>query len=122
MPAISSINLTNGIKIDGVGIPSVNLPVGNFPSSGTLAVRETYIQNLIQAAYEQSFLVSSLTPDEGARQKPPILKNYERIETIGGKTYLIRKLMFISFHLFSMSPWNYTIRCSDEPIIGEWWL
>lgn len=122
MPSIRGIDLTNGIKIDGVGIPSVNLSATSFSTIGTIADREAQINSQVQSVYEYSEPLSSVTLDEGPRQKPPILSPRQRIEKIGNKDYLITKRMFVAIHLFSLVPLKYTICCSDEPIEGEWWL
>ena len=122
MPSIRGIDLSNGIKIDGVGIASVNLSAASFSTIGTIADREAQINRLVQSAYEYSELLSSITPDEGPRQKLPILNPRQRIEKIGNKDYLITKRMFVAIHLFSLTPLKYTICCSDGPIEGEWWL
>ena len=122
MPPIKSINLSDGIKIVGNGIPSVEYKLAQFPSIGNLLDRQTQVKGLVQSAYEYSEPLNSLTKDEPPTFDPPILTPRQRIEKIGNKDYLITKRMFVDFHIFSLVPLKYTIRCSDEPIEGEWWL
>ena len=120
MPAIKEISFTNGIKIVGDGIPSVDITIAQFPNTGTLANRQTAINKLIQDYYEDRKLLSDFPSDDPVRQNPPVLcLPYERIEKIGGKDYLITTLMFVKVIFYSLSPLKYNIRCSDLPILAS---
>ena len=116
MPAIREISFQNGIKIVGDGIPSVDIAIAQFPSTGTLANRQTTINKLIQEQYEDRQLLSNFPSDDPVRQNPPVLIPRERIEKIGSKDYLITTLMFVKVIIYSLSPLKYNIRCSDLPI------
>ena len=121
MPAIKEISFADGIRIVGDGIPSIEVKLAQFPKTGTLVSRETTLNKLIQEKYEETVLLSSLEPDDRLLQALPILLPCERIEKITGKDYLITTRMFVQVHIYSLSPLKYTIRCSDNPITGEWW-
>lgn len=122
MPPIKEISSADGIKIDCEGLASYWLKLVDFPKTQSWITPEAYggiLTDLIQPQYEQKFLVSSLSSDyhDGLTQ---LLPN-ERIEKIQGKDYLVITTMFVQVHIYSLSPLKYTIRCSDEPITGEWW-
>lgn len=121
MPPIKEISFADGIRIVGDGIPSIEVKLAQFPSTGAMASRETTLNKTIQANYEDRKLLSDFPLDDPVRQSPPILTSNERIEKIAGKDYLITTLMYVQVHLYSLSPLKYTIRCSDSPITGEWW-
>ena len=126
MPAIKEISFADGIRIEGDGIPSVWIKEIDFPKIPPgEAEKEREMEGILtrdlQANYEEKVLLSSLEADDRLLQALPILLPCERIEKISGKDYLITTRMFVQVHLYSLSPLKYTIRCSDDPITGEWW-
>lgn len=116
MPPIKEISFQDGVKIMGDGIPSVDITVAQFPSTGNLASRQANLNKLIQDYYEDKKLLSDFPLDDPVRQNPPILLPRERIEKIAGKDYLITTLMFVKVIIYSLNPLKYNIRCSDDPI------
>ena len=116
MPAIREISFVNGIRIEGDGIPSVNIAVSQFPSIGALANRQAALNRLLQEYYEVEELLSSYPPDDPVRAA--ILNSNQRIQKISGQDYVITTLMYIKVIIYSLSPLKYNIRCSDLPIPG----
>lgn len=112
MPAISKIDLTNGIEIVGSSLSSRELLLSSFPNVGSIKIRENVINQYFQSAYETRVPLNKFHPSEPQRQKPPILQIKERI--VGNE--LITTTMFIKVDILSISPLRYTITCSDLPI------
>jgi len=126
MPSIKAVDLNDGIRIVGSGIPDVWVKEKDFPNIPPgEAEKEREMEGILtrdlQANYEVKTLLSDFPSDDSVRQDPPILVPNERIEKITGKDYLITTIMYVAVHVFSTSPLKYTARCSDYPIIGEWW-
>ena len=130
MPSIKGIDFSDGIRIIGSGIPSAWIKEADFPKiSPGEAEKEREMEGILtsdlQANYEVKTLLSDvpdINADDPLMQDPPILEQNERIEKIRGKDTLITTLMYAAVHIFSTSPLKYTVRCSDSPIGGEWWL
>ena len=124
MPSIKQIDFSDGIRIVGSGIPDVWIKEKDFPKiSPGEAEKEREMEGIlsrdIQANYEVKTLLSDIPNDDPVRLGQ--LLPCERIEKIAGKNYLITTIMYVQVHVFSTSPLKYTVRCSDEPITGEWW-
>ena len=124
MPSIKQIDFSDGIRIVGSGIPDVWIKEKDFPKiSPGEAEKEREMEGIlsrdIQANYEVKTLLSDIPNDDPVRLGQ--LLPCERIEKITGKDYLITTIMYVAVHVFSTSPLKYTVRCSDEPITGEWW-
>ena len=130
MPPIRQIDLSDGIRIVGSGVPSVWIKESEFPKiSPGEAEKEREMEGRLtsdlQANYEVKTLLSDIpdiNDEDPLMQDPPILTQNERIEKIKGKDTLITTLMYVAVHIFATSPLKYTIRCSNSPIGGEWWL
>lgn len=130
MPPIKGIDLSDGIRIEGSGVPNVWIKESEFPQiSPGEAEKEKEMEGILtsdlQTNYEVKTVLSDvpdITPDDPLMQDPPILQQNERIEKIKGKDTLITTLMYVAAHIFSTNPLKYTVRCSDSPIGGEWWL
>jgi len=127
MPPIKSVDLSDGIRIEGSGIPDVWIMKADFPKiSPGEAEKEREMEGILfrdlQANYEIKTLLSDFPSDDPVKQDPPQLLPNERIEKVTGKDYLITTVMYVAAHVFSTSPLKYTVRCSDEPIGGEWWV
>lgn len=128
MPSIKGIDLSDGIRIVGSGIPSVWIKEADFPKiSPGETEKEREMEGILsrdlQANYEDKILLSDIpdiTDDDPLMQG--ILHPNERIEKIRGKDTLITTLMYVAVHIFSTSPLKYTIQCSNSPVGGEWWL
>ena len=124
MPSIKQIDFSDGIRIEGSGIPDVWIKEEAFPKiSPGEAEKEREMEGIlsrdIQANYEVKTLLSDIPNDDPVRLGQ--LLPCERIEKIAGKNYLITTIMYVQVHVFSTSPLKYTVRCSDLPITGEWW-
>ena len=125
MPLIKSVDLSDGIKIVGSGIPDVWVKEKDFPKiSPGEAEKEREMEGILtkdlRANYEVKTLLSEF-PNDDPVKLGQLLPN-ERIEKIAGKDYLITTIMYVAVHVYSTSPLKYTIQCSDFPIGGEWWL
>ena len=125
MPSIKSVDFSDGIRIEGSGIPSVWIHEKDFPKIPPgEAEKEKEMEGILshdlQANYEVKTLLSDF-PNNDPVKLGQLLPN-ERIEKITGKDYLITTIMYVVVHVYSTSPLKYTVRCSDEPIGGEWWL
>ena len=125
MPPIREVNLSDGIRIEGSGVPSVWIKQADFPKIPPgEAEKEREMEGILsrdlQANYEVKTLLSEFPDDDPVRlgQLLPI----ERIEKIKGKDYLITTQMYVAVHIYSTNPLKYTVKCSNEPIGGEWWL
>lgn len=128
MPPIRGIDFSDGIRIIGSGVPSVWIKKADFPKvSPGEAEKEREMEGILsrdlQANYEVKTLLSDIPDitDDDPLMLGQLLPN-ERIEKIRGKDTLITTLMWVAVHIFSTNPLKYTIRCSDSPIGGEWWL
>jgi len=127
MPPIKSVDFSDGIRIEGSGIPDVWVKEKDFPKIPPgEAEKEREMEGILsrdlQANYEVKTLLSEFPSDDSVRQDPPQLVPNERIERIKGRDYLITTIMYVQAHVFSTNPLKYTVRCSDSPIGGEWWL
>lgn len=130
MPPIRQVDLSDGIRIVGSGVPSVWIKEKDFPKipSGE-AEKEREMEGIlirdIQANYEKKTLLSEYPDDDPVKQDPPKLLINERIEKIKGKDYLVSILMYIAVHIYSTNPLKYTVKCQNSragAIGGEWWL
>jgi len=130
MPALRGIDLSEGIKIlhghrSDTILPKTSCIAG---VGEDLADFNNRITRVVQAQYEHWWDLKdpSWGDKAGCRifEKPPRLLPNERIEKIKGKSYYIVTEMFIALHFDSMNPinWPPKIKCSNEPIEGEWWL
>lgn len=130
MPAIRGIDLSGGIKIlhnhrDDVFLPKTSCVVGVGES---LEEFNEKITRIVQTQYEHSWALKDPswgdTKEGRIHLKDPILLPNERIEKIRGKEYYIITEMFVAIHFDSYQPlsWPPKIKCSNEPIGGEWWL
>ena len=126
MPPIKEINLSDGIRIVGSGIPSVWIHGANFPQVSDAQILEENLNNLIQSQYEKWTPLSEYPNDDPVKNKPkPILLINERIEKMQGKEYLVAVTMYVAIHVFSTNPLKYTVKCQNSrsgAIGGEWWL
>lgn len=130
MPPVRQVDLSDGIKIVGSGVPSVWIKEADFPKIPPgEAEKEREMEGILsrdlQANYEIQTLLSDIPDDDPVKQDPPELFINERIEKIKGKWYLITTLMYVAIHVFSTSPLKYTIKCQNRElgaIGGEWWL
>ena len=125
MPPIKSVDLSDGIRIEGSGIPDVWIKKADFPKiSPGEAEKEREMEGIltrdVQSNYEVKTPLSDFPSDDPVKLGQ--LLPTERIEKITGKDYLITTVMYVACHVFSTSPLKYTIRCSDLPIGGEWWV
>ena len=125
MPPIKSVDLSDGIRIEGSGIPSVWIKQADFPKiSPGEAEKEREMEGIltrdVQSNYEVKTPLSAFPSDDPVKLGQ--LLPTERIEKITGKDYLITRVMYVAVHVFSTSPLKYTVRCSDLPIGGEWWV
>ena len=125
MPPIKSVDFSDGIRIEGSGIPDVWVKEKDFPKIPPgEAEKEREMEGILsrdlQANYEVKTLLSDFPSDDPVRLGQ--LVPNERIEQIKGKNYLITTIMYVAVHVFSTSPLKYTVQCSDSPIGGEWWL
>ena len=126
MPPIKYIDLNDGIRIVGSGVPSVWIHRSDFPSLANAQILEGNLNNLIQSQYEKWAPLSEYPSDDPVKNKPkPILLINERIEKVGGTDYLVAITMYVAIHIFSTNPLSYTVGCQNSrsgPIGGEWWL
>lgn len=130
MPPIKEVDLSDGIRVVGSGVPSVWIKESEFPHIPPgEAEKEREMEGILsrdlQANYEVKTLLTDIDPEDPVRQNPPQLFINERIEKIKGKDYLIITTMYVSVHVFSTSPLKYTIKCQNRelgPIGGEWWV
>lgn len=126
MPPIRGIDLSDGIRIIGSGVPSVWVHGTDFPAIADAQILEGNLNNLIQSQYEKWTPLSEYPDDDPVKNKPkPILLINERIEKISGTSYLVSIKMYIAVHVFSTDPLKYTVCCQNSrvgPIGGEWWL
>ena len=125
MPPIKSIDFSDGIRIVGSGIPDVWIKKADFPKiSPGEAEKEREMEGIltrdVQSNYEVKTPLSDF-PNDDPVKLGQLLPN-ERIEKVTGKDYLITTVMYVAVHVFSTSPLKYTVRCSDLPIGGEWWV
>lgn len=122
MPQVRSINLDGGIFIETVGdSPDVNILLAEFPSVSDAEALSNALTSTCQRSVEISKKLNTFPNDDPVRQHPPILGPNERI--VGGD--LIITPVYIAIHVFNypvLSPSDYTVRCSDFPIGGDWWL
>ena len=112
MPAISKIDLTNGIEITGSSIPNRFVSGDTLIVAGSLMYLEGIASDYLQNIYEKSINVNTLPSNAPQRQNPPILGRRERLEG----NNLITTTMYIKVHLFSKSPLKFTVICSNGKI------
>lgn len=130
MPPIKEVDLSDGIRIVGSGVPSVWVKEVDFPNiSPGEAEKEREMEGVLsedlQINYEIQTLLSDYPFDDPSRQEPPELLINERIEKIRGKDYLVAVTMYVAVHIFTYSPLKYTVMCQNSrigPIGGDWWL
>lgn len=128
MPPIRQVDLSDGIRIVGSGVPSVWIKEADFPKIPLgEAEKEREMEGIlsrdIQANYEVKTLLSEYPDDDPVRQGQLLIN--ERIEKIKGKNYLVSVQMYVAVHVYSTSPLKYTVICQNSrsgAIGGEWWL
>jgi len=128
MPPVRQIDLSDGIRIIGSGVPSVWIKRADFPKiSPGEAEKEKEMEGILthdlQANYEVKTLLSEYPPEDPVQQGQLLIN--ERIEKIKGKDYVVAITMYVAVHVFSTSPLKYTICCQNSrlgAIGGEWWL
>ena len=128
MPPVKSIDLSDGIRIVGSGVPSVWIKGQDFPKippgeAEKEREMEGRLTDDLQANYEVKTLLSEYPDDDPVRQGQLLIN--ERIEKIRGKNYLVAITMYVAVHIFSTSPLKYTVMCQNSrlgEIGGEWWL
>ncbi len=120
MPDVRSIDLTNGIRIDGCGkiVEANAVTIVAYP--GNQDKKEQRLNEWLQQQYEVRFQLADYEPDHRVRQVPPSLHAWERIE--GAELVVTR--MYVQAHIYTLSPLKVTVRCQNVeagPIAGEWW-
>ena len=115
-----------------VGVP----PMEMLSNAAKVLVAETDLVQVDARATSQSQLLfedwiplQQISPLDPTRQDPPILQEpYERIDTAGGKQYLVTTTTWFAIHFYSLddpltpeSELRFITRFSTQPIIGEWW-
>ena len=121
MPAIKSVDFSDGIKLIKANGTSVDVPLSQISSfNGTKEELEELARSTLQDFFEVRFRLNSYDSDHRINQDPPVLRDNETIEG----NWIIIKTMFIAVHIYNfpvMSSADYTVRCSKYPITGEWW-
>lgn len=122
MPQVRSINFDDGIFIETVGdLPDVNILLAQFPSVSDADELSNALTSTCQRTVEITKKINTFPNDDPVRDHPPILAPNERI--VGGD--LIITPVYIAVHVFNypvISSSDYTVRTSDFPIGGDWWL
>ena len=122
MPAIKSIDFSDGIKLIKANGSVVEFPLSQITSfNGTREELEALATTTLQEFFEVRFRLNSYDADHRVRQDPPDLRYNERIEG----NWIIITTTFVAVHIFNFpvtAQSDYTIRCSKYPITGEWWL
>lgn len=124
MPPIKGIDLSDGIRIVGSGVPNSRISLAEIealhePNASKL---EQTLTALLQANYEEKTLLSDYPPEDPVSQGQLLIN--ERIERISGKDYVVAITMYVAVHVFSTNPLKYTLKTQDSrlgPIGGEWW-
>ena len=126
MPQVSHIgDLSSGISItmsDGQVFVQDNTEIGGRLAgvSGNLTKKENKFNEWLQdqPPFTVSYPQDSWEPDHRIRQDPSVLHDNEYI--VDGIVYIIKT--YVAVHIFEASPLRFTIRLSDIPIVGDWWL
>jgi hypothetical protein len=120
MPDVKSINLSDGIRIEGHS-RTVQINAGNIVVlPDNLKTKEDRLNQWLQEQYESRHLLADYEPGHRVRQDPPVLHDWERIE--GDE--LVVTTMYVQAHIFTLSPLKLTLHCQNKevgPITGEWW-
>ena len=128
MPPIKGVDLSDGIRIIGSGVPSIWIKLKDFPKvSPGEAEKEREMEGIltrdIQSNYEVKTLLSDYPPEDPVSLGQLLIN--ERSEKIKGKNYIVAVTMYVAVHIFSANPLKYTVCCQNSranPIGGEWWL
>ena len=122
MPQVRSINLDGGIFIETVGdLPNINILLAQFPSVSDAEELSNALTSTCQRTVEITKKLNTFPSDDPVRQHPPVLSPTERIA--GGN--LIITPVYIAVHVFNypiQDSSDYTVKTSNSPIGGEWWL
>lgn len=120
--SFSSISFADGLRISGC--PWKHDSDIEFAAStivaapGNLKQKEAKLNELLQAQCEVTYAKADYDGDHRYNDTPsPTLYSNERED---GDNIIIT-LMYIQAHIFTLSPLKLTVRCSREPITGEWW-
>lgn len=121
MPSVSvqAIDLTDGVDVTWGGVHHHYTAADIALIPGNLNKKQDKINQWAAEAFEVRYLIAEYEADHRYRADPPVLYDWERIE---GDEVVVT-LMYIEIHIFDLGPpVNLTIRCSKEPITGDWWL
>jgi len=122
MPAIKSIDFSDGIKLIKANGTVVEFPLSQITAyNGTKEELEALATTTLQEFFEVRFRLNSYEADHRVRQDPPVLRENERIDG----NWIVISTMFLAVHIFNFpvtATSDYTIRCSRYPITGDWWL
>ena len=87
---------------------------------GNRKIKEGVLNEWAQEAMTRRYLIAEYEPDHRYRQDDPgLLYDYEYFD----KDEICVIQCYIKCHIYDLGPpVNVTIRCSREPLIGDWWL
>ena len=117
MPSLDvlAISRVDGITIETSSRGVLKLSKADFPS-GSISSVETKVNQILQAWFDDKIPLSQI-PDDDPIKRGVLLAN-ERIE---GKQVIITT-MYVRVHIFSLSPLEFVMCCSVEPIPDAWWV
>jgi len=117
MPSLDVVRIdrSDGITIQTSSRGILQLKKASFPT-GNIAAVESKVNQILQGWYEDKIPLSQIAADDPV--KLGVLQPNERIEG----NQLITVTMYVRVHIFSLSPLDFEIRCSVEPILDDWWV
>jgi len=111
-------SLENGVEVlwNGTMHHWTSADILSIP--GNLKKKQDKLNDWAQEAMTKRYLISEYDTDHRFRQDPPVLYDYEYVD--GDEICIIQ--CYIECHIYDLGPpVNINIRCSKNPITGEWW-
>lgn len=117
--SISGGSLDDGVKVIWNGVEHHFTSADILAVPGNLKKKEDRVNEWAQEAMTLRYQIADYEPDHRYRQgNPDLLHDYEYFD--GNDICII--LCYIQCHIYDLGPpVHLTVRCSKEPISGEWW-
>lgn len=119
MPPIKGIDLSDGIRIIGSGVPSIDIKFAQFPMSISGSDLQFKLVGNIGRIFEDWVLLKDLEREDPLRQKPPIFDDLVRQRLSPDDKYIVTTKMFIKLEILNYPPTkegDINVICSDFPI------